>query len=79
MLPYEVLSIYCSVYYGDCAPVQPNAYHGQLDYNKMPRNVYISNLQVPNCSVTSVQVAVHAHWLHAGRTEISCHLSVCYQ
>jgi len=27
MLPCEVLSIYCIVYYGDCAYVQPNAHH----------------------------------------------------
>jgi hypothetical protein len=76
MLPCEVLSIYCSVCYGDCAHVQPNAYHEHLDYNIMPQNMYNSNLQVPNCSVTFVQVAVLVHWLHAGRTEISYHLSV---
>ena len=43
----------------------------------MPWNVFISKLQAPNCSVTFVQVAVYGHWLHAGRTAISCHLCVC--
>ena len=27
MLPCEVLSIYCTVCYGDCVRVQPNACH----------------------------------------------------
>jgi hypothetical protein len=54
----------------------PKECHEHLDYNKMPRNVYISNLHAPSSSVTFVQVVEYAYRVHAGRTAVSRHLSV---
>ena len=39
--------------------------------------MHISNLRVPSSSVTSVQEGVYAYRVHAGRTAVSRHLSVC--